>query len=58
MCASNISLRPGATAAENPNHFIVIQVDGDKLSLEVIGIGASQYRPYGKDRIDLNSPTS
>jgi hypothetical protein len=51
-------IRPGATAAENPNHFIVIQVDGDKLSLEVIGISASQYRPYGKDRIDLNSPTS
>jgi calcineurin-like phosphoesterase family protein len=51
-------IRPGATAAENPNHFIVIQVDGDKLSLEVIGIGAPSYRPYGKIRLDLNAPTS
>jgi hypothetical protein len=51
-------IRPGATAAENPNHFLVIQVDGDKLSLEVIGVGPNPYRPYGKDRLDLNAPTS
>lgn len=51
-------IRPGATAAENPNHFIVVQVDGDKLSLEVIGVGPNPYRPYGKDRLDLNAPTS
>ncbi|HEY2905151.1 MAG TPA: metallophosphoesterase [Vicinamibacterales bacterium] len=51
-------IRPGATAGENPNHFIVVQVDGDKLSLEVIGVGPTPYRPYGKDRLDLNGPTS
>ena len=33
-------MKPGATPAENPNHFVLIQVDGDRLSLEVIGIGA------------------
>jgi len=45
--------KPGRTAAENPHHFVIIQVDGDRLSLEVVGSGA-QFAPYGgKSRIDL-----
>jgi hypothetical protein len=45
------------TAADNPHHFVVAQVDGDRLSLEVIGTGADDYRPYnGQSRIDLNDP--
>lgn len=39
-------MKPGATAAENPHHFVVIQVDGDKLSLQVIGTGETEYAPY------------
>jgi hypothetical protein len=39
-------MKPGATAAENPHHFVVIQVDGDKLSLQVIGTGETEYTPY------------
>lgn len=47
-------MRPGDTAAENPHHFLIIQVDGTKLSLEVIAIGGQQYTPYGgKSRIEL-----
>ena len=38
--------KPGATVDENPHHFVVIQVDGDRLSLEVIGTGPSPYTPY------------
>jgi 3',5'-cyclic AMP phosphodiesterase CpdA len=51
-------IRPGATAIENPNHFVVIRVDGDRLSLEVIGSGPAPYRPYGQDRLDLSAPVS
>jgi hypothetical protein len=47
-------VKPGLTVAENPHHFVVIQVDGERLSLEVIGIGSTAYRPYGgRSRIDL-----
>jgi hypothetical protein len=47
-------VKPGATVAENPHHFIVIRVDGDRLSLEVIGTGPTGYRPYGGSaRVDL-----
>jgi len=55
--AENVSLehvvKPGATPADNPHHFIVIQVDGDRLSIEVVG-AAAPFAPYnGRSRIDL-----
>jgi Calcineurin-like phosphoesterase len=48
-------MKPGMTIAENPHHFVVIQIDGDKLSLEVVGTGAAPYTPYpgGVSRISL-----
>jgi hypothetical protein len=51
--------KPGVTAEENPHHFVVVQVDGDRLSLEVIGTGANDYTPYdGQSRIELKDPVS
>jgi len=49
-------IRPGNTVAENPFHFLIIRVDGDRLSLEVIG--PDGYRPYGRDRVELEDETS
>jgi hypothetical protein len=50
-------MKPGMTPEENPHHFVVIRVDGDRLSLEVIGTGPTTYRPYnGQSQIDLNDP--
>jgi len=49
--------KPGPTAADNPHHFVMVQVDGDKLSLEVFSTGAAPFRPYrGQPHVDLNSP--
>jgi hypothetical protein len=51
-------MKPGTTPEENPHHFVVIRVDGDRLSLEVVGTGPTPYRPYnGQSRIDLNDPS-
>ena len=48
--ASNVRvehlMKPGMTIAENPHHFVVIQVDGAALSLEVIAAGGAPYTPY------------
>jgi hypothetical protein len=50
-------MKPGATPAENPHHFVVVHVDGDRLSLEVIAAGAVAYAPYGSEsRFDLDDP--
>jgi hypothetical protein len=40
-------MKPEPVADDNPHHFIVIQVDGAKLSLEVVAIGGKPYAPYG-----------
>lgn len=47
------TIRPGATDAGNPHHFLVIQVDGDLLSIEVIGTGPTPFRPYGRQVAEL-----
>ena len=49
-------MKPGMTIAENPHHFVVVQVDGDALSLEVIAAGGAPYAPYpgGVSKISLD----
>jgi len=52
-------MRPGATAEGNPHHFVTIRVDGDRLSLEVTGIGPADYKPYdGRASISLSDGPS
>jgi hypothetical protein len=52
-------MRPGATADANPHHFVTIQVDGDRLSLEVTGIGPADYKPYnGRATMSLSDAPS
>jgi hypothetical protein len=38
--------KPGSTPGENQHHFVVVRVDGDRLSLEVVGTGPTPYTPY------------
>jgi hypothetical protein len=50
--------KPGPTIEENPHHFVLVRVDGDRLSLEVLGTGENTYSPYdGRARIDLVDPS-
>ena len=53
-------MKPGMTIAENPHHFVVIQVDGDKLSVEVVASGGAPYTPYagGVSKISLDDKPS
>ncbi|HUK37391.1 MAG TPA: metallophosphoesterase [Vicinamibacterales bacterium] len=46
--------KPGPSIEDNPHHFVIVRVDGTKLSLEVVATSASPFRPYGRERIDLN----
>jgi 3',5'-cyclic AMP phosphodiesterase CpdA len=48
-------MKPGPTRTDNPHHFIIVRVDGDHLSLEVMAIGGAEYKPYkGRAHIDLD----
>jgi hypothetical protein len=47
-------IRPGPAVEDNPHHFVIVRVDGDRLSLEVVGTGMTPYLPYGRPRVDLD----
>jgi hypothetical protein len=47
-------LKPGPLVEDNPHHFLIVRVDGDRLSLEVVGTGPAPYIPYGRQQVDLN----
>ena len=47
-------VKPGPTVEDNPPHFLILRVDGERLSLEVVGTGPSTYTPYGRQQVDLN----
>jgi len=58
--SANVSVehlvKPGPQVEDNPHHFVIVQVDGDRLSLEVVGTGPTPFLPYGKQTIDLVDP--
>jgi hypothetical protein len=53
-------VRPGADAGDNPHHYLVVQVDGDRLKVEVVGVdwgaGFSPYRSRGTTLVDEEAP--
>ena len=52
-------MKPGVTIEANPHHFVTIRVDGDRLSLEVTGIGPTDYKPYnGRATISLSDSST
>src|SRR5262245_40378968 len=61
--ASKVSVehvvKTGRDQEDNPHHFVVINVDGERLSLEVITTAAKEYLPYGTKIVELDGvPTS
>jgi hypothetical protein len=48
-------LTPSRRSDGNPLHFMLVRVDGDKLSLEVVGVdaGPTVYLPYKRPRVEL-----
>ena len=53
-------MRPGDSAADNPHHFVLVRVDGDRLSVEVISTRETGYTPYsgGRSKIALTDSGS
>jgi hypothetical protein len=45
-------VKPGATNAENPNHFVIIDVDGEHIEEEVVTLGEIPFTRFG-DRARL-----
>jgi hypothetical protein len=49
-------VRPGPDSGDNPYHYVVVQVDGDRLKVEVVGVdwgaGFAPYRSRGTSLVD------
>jgi hypothetical protein len=45
--------RPGAVAADNPHHFVVFEVDGDRIWEKTIATVARPFTPLGQARVEL-----
>jgi hypothetical protein len=51
--------KPGMNPGDNSHHYVVVHVDGDKLSLEVIGVDwGTGFAPYRSNQVDLEDKTT
>ena len=47
-------VRPGPAAGDNPYHFVIVNVDGPRVSVNVVGVDwGSSYQPYRSSRAVL-----
>jgi len=45
--------RPSTVEAENPHHFLIFEVDGDRIWEKWVATSAAPFMPFGKPRIEL-----
>ena len=51
-------IRPSADTLENPHHYLVIHVDGERMRVEAVGVGwGSRFAPYPKGGLMLRDST-
>ena len=49
--------RPGSGAGDNPYHFLVVRVDGDRWDLDVVGVDwGTGFQPYRSNSVSLREP--
>jgi hypothetical protein len=47
-------VKPAIDPGANPHHYLVVHVDGPKITLEVIGVGFGQgFEPYRSQSVTL-----
>ncbi|HZS46211.1 MAG TPA: metallophosphoesterase [Blastocatellia bacterium] len=50
-------VKPGMQPGDNPYHYLVVKVDGNKMSVDVIGVDwGSGFQPYRSRHADLGDP--
>jgi hypothetical protein len=50
-------VRPGVDPGQNPYHFTLVHVDGDRIRVEIVGVDfGSSFRPYRSKGAELNDP--
>jgi len=48
-------VKPGPDPGDNPYHFVIVQVDGTSLNLDVVGVDwGSNFKPYRTSSVSLS----
>ena len=47
-------VRPGMEPGDNPYHYLIVEVDGDRLRIEVVGVDwGREFKPYRSNTTEL-----
>ena len=47
-------VRPGVNPGDNPYHYVLVQVTGEKIRVEVVGVDwGRSFQPYRSNVIEL-----
>ena len=47
-------VKPGVQPGDNPYHYLLVRVDGDRLDMDVIGVDwGVNYQPYRSNKTEL-----
>jgi hypothetical protein len=47
-------VKPGMNPGDNPYHFVIVRVDGNRLAMEVVGVDWGRtYRPYRSNTVEF-----
>jgi 3',5'-cyclic AMP phosphodiesterase CpdA len=50
--------KPGVSPGENPYHYVIVRVDGERIDLDVIGVDwGISFQPYRSNRVELRDVT-
>ena len=49
-------VRPGALAGDNPHHFVIFEVDGERIWEKTVATVARPFTPLGQPRVELADP--
>jgi hypothetical protein len=50
-------VKPGVERGQNPYHFVIVRVDGEKLDMEVLSVDwGSGFQPYRSNKVELRDP--
>ena len=47
-------VKPGTERGSNPYHYLIVRVDGDRLSMEVVGVDwGTGFQSYRSNKVSL-----
>lgn len=50
-------VRPGLSPGDNPHHFVILIVDGERMTIEVVGVDwGTGFNPYRSNKYDFENP--